>query len=68
MAAVISSGWVSHSRVEPSTSASSSVTVPVGKSPRNVDNRAVSHTATRPLSRVRAAPPLESDHTDNHLN
>ena len=27
-AAVISSGWVSHSRVEPSTSASSSVTVP----------------------------------------
>ena len=33
MAAVISSGWVSHSRVEPSTSASSSVTVPVGKSP-----------------------------------
>ena len=31
-AAVISSGWVSHSRVEPSTSASSSVTVPVGSS------------------------------------
>ena len=29
-AAVICSGWVSHSRVEPSTSASSSVTVPVG--------------------------------------
>ena len=27
------SGWVSHSRVEPSTSANSSVTVPVGKSP-----------------------------------
>jgi hypothetical protein len=33
IAAVISSGWVSHSRVEPSTSAKSSVTVPVGKSP-----------------------------------
>ena len=33
IAAVISSGWVSHSRVEPSTSANSSVTVPVGKSP-----------------------------------
>jgi hypothetical protein len=33
IAAVISSGWVSHSRVEPSTSASSSVTVPVGKNP-----------------------------------
>ena len=32
-AAVISSGWVSHNRVEPSTSASSSVTVPVGSSP-----------------------------------
>jgi hypothetical protein len=29
-AAVISSGRVSHSRVEPSTSASSNVTVPVG--------------------------------------
>src|SRR5271166_5914764 len=29
-AAVMVSGWVSHSRVEPSTSASSSVTVPVG--------------------------------------
>ena len=29
-AAVIVSGWVSHSRVEPSTSASSNVTVPVG--------------------------------------
>ena len=29
-AAVIASGWVSHNRVEPSTSASSSVTVPVG--------------------------------------
>ncbi len=29
-AAVICSGWVSHSRVEPSTSASSNVTVPVG--------------------------------------
>ena len=27
------SGWVSHSRVEPSTSASSNVTVPVGNSP-----------------------------------
>ena len=27
------SGWVSHSRVEPSTSANSNVTVPVGKSP-----------------------------------
>ena len=33
IAAVISSGWVSHSRVEPSTSANSNVTVPVGKSP-----------------------------------
>jgi hypothetical protein len=33
MAAVICSGWVSHSRVEPSTSANSNVTVPVGKSP-----------------------------------
>src|SRR5271165_3859432 len=33
MAGVISSGWVSHSRVEPSTSANSNVTVPVGKSP-----------------------------------
>lgn len=32
-AAVISSGWVSQSRVEPSTSASSNVTVPVGNSP-----------------------------------
>ena len=32
IAAVISSGWVSHSRVEPSTSASSNVTVPVGSS------------------------------------
>src|SRR6516164_9275458 len=32
-AAVISSGWVSHSRVEPSTSAKSNVAVPVGKSP-----------------------------------
>ncbi len=31
-AAAISSAWVSHSRVEPSTSASSSVTVPVGSS------------------------------------
>jgi hypothetical protein len=31
-AAVITSGWVSHSRVEPSTSAKSSVTIPVGKS------------------------------------
>lgn len=29
-AAAICSGWVSHNRVEPSTSASSSVTVPVG--------------------------------------
>ena len=29
-AAVFASGWVCHSRVEPSTSASSSVTVPVG--------------------------------------
>ena len=33
MAAVIWSGWVSHSRVEPSTSANSNVTVPVGNSP-----------------------------------
>src|SRR6516162_3715108 len=33
IAAVISSGWVSHSRVEPSTSAKSNVAVPVGKSP-----------------------------------
>src|ERR1700730_7750699 len=33
MAAVICSGWVSQSRVEPSTSASSNVTVPVGKRP-----------------------------------
>src|SRR5580693_2484760 len=33
MAAVIWSGWVSQSRVEPSTSASSNVTVPVGNSP-----------------------------------
>ena len=33
IAAVISSGWVSHSRVDPSTSASSSVAIPVGKSP-----------------------------------
>src|SRR4029077_20207751 len=33
IAAVISSGWVCPSRVEPSTSANSSVTVPVGKSP-----------------------------------
>src|SRR5271156_5617239 len=33
IAAVISSGWFSHSRVEPSTSANSNVTVPVGKSP-----------------------------------
>src|ERR1700742_3123997 len=32
MAAVISSGAVCHSRVEPSTSASSKVTVPVGSS------------------------------------
>src|ERR1700738_3898984 len=32
IAAVICSGWGSHSRVEPSTSASSSVTVPVGSS------------------------------------
>ena len=32
MAAVISSGCVCHSRVEPSTSASSNVTVPVGSS------------------------------------
>jgi hypothetical protein len=32
-AAVISSGWASHSRVEPSTSASSSVAIPVGSSP-----------------------------------
>src|SRR5882757_2497860 len=30
IAAVISSGWLSHSRVEPSTSAKSNVTVPVG--------------------------------------
>jgi hypothetical protein len=30
IAAPISSGWVSHNRVEPSTSASSNVTVPVG--------------------------------------
>src|SRR6516164_983843 len=33
IAAVISSGWVCHSRVELSTSAKSSVTVPVGRSP-----------------------------------
>ena len=33
IAAVIWSGWVSHSRVEPSTSAKSNVTVPVGNSP-----------------------------------
>ena len=42
MAAVISSGWVSHSRVEPSTSPNSNVTVPVGNS-----------TLTRPLAPVR---------------
>jgi len=30
--AVISSGWLCHNRVEPSTSATSSVTVPVGSS------------------------------------
>src|ERR1700733_1899833 len=33
MAVVISSGWVSQSRVEPSTSANSNVTVPVGNRP-----------------------------------
>src|SRR5271166_6223520 len=33
MAAVISSGWASHSRVEPSTSANSNVTVPVCNRP-----------------------------------
>src|SRR5271157_6060202 len=33
IAAVITSAWVSHSRVEPSTSANSNVTVPVGNSP-----------------------------------
>ena len=33
MAAVISFGWVSQSLVEPSTSANSNVTVPVGNSP-----------------------------------
>src|SRR6201987_964464 len=33
MAVVITSGWVSHSRVEPSTSANSNVTVPVGNNP-----------------------------------
>ena len=32
-AAVIVSGWASHNRVEPSTSASSNVTVPVGSNP-----------------------------------
>ena len=30
MAELISAGWVSHNRVEPWTSANSSVTVPVG--------------------------------------
>ena len=41
-AAVISSGWVCHSRVEPSTSASSNVTVPVGSSPMNTSLHVVS--------------------------
>ena len=43
-AAVISSGWVCHSRVEPSTSASSNVTVPVGSSltPRSLQFNGVS--------------------------
>src|SRR6187551_2698622 len=37
--AVISAGWVSHSRVEPSTSARSSVAIPVGKSPLTATRR-----------------------------
>ena len=51
MAAVISSGWVCHSRVEPSTSASSNVTVPVGSSltPRSLQFNGVSARGSVPL-------------------
>src|ERR1700683_531974 len=38
MAVVISSGWVSHSRVEPSTSSNSNVTIPVVNSPRTLSS------------------------------
>ena len=50
MAAVISSGCVSHSRVEPSTSANSSVTVPVGSplTARSLHSVALMLTSMRP--------------------
>jgi len=57
MAAIISSGWVSHSRVEPSTSASSNVTVPVGSSsltPRSLQfNAGVSRAPSLMLASIR---------------
>ena len=39
---VVASGWVSHNRVEPSTSASSNVTVPVGSAPMSMPVQLVS--------------------------
>ncbi len=53
MAAVISSGCVSHSRVEPSTSAKSSVTVPVGSplTARSLHSVALMLASMRPARR-----------------
>ena len=70
MAAVISSGWVCHSRVEPSTSASSNVTVPVGSSltPRSLQFKAVSAHGSVPLMLASMRRPRAAKHRRNRVD
>ena len=52
-ATVMSSGWVSHNRVEPSTSANSNVTVPVGSSLNtHVAPVSFAHASQHPVERI----------------
>src|SRR6478609_1724127 len=69
-AAVISAGWVCHSRVEPSTSASSNVTVPVGSSltPRSLQFKAVSANGSVPLMLASMRWPHAAKHQRNRVD
>ena len=72
MAAVMSSGAVSRSRVEPSTSASSNVTVPVGSSsltPSSLPfNRSVSALGSVPLMLASMRRPHTAKHQHNRVD
>src|SRR6478752_1800842 len=70
MAAVIPSGWVCHSRVEPSTSASSNVTVPVGSSltRRSLPFKAVSANGSVPLMLASMRWPHAAKHRRNRVD